>query len=537
MTRLTGTALDFAKAHIERYYDSDFFPKPMVFEALWAQWDEVKKDLGGTNVEKLQVETPRMMPAPKSTGGYRMVHQLQPLDAIIYTALAHQVSGCVEAARIPTSEETVFSYRVSPTSDSFFGLGNGYPAFQIRCRKLARSYGYVLTADIADFYNSIYSHRLNSALVEAKCQPTGIAKTVEDFITTLNGKASQGIPVGPAASIVMSEALLTDVDGFLRMRRIEHTRYADDIRVFSNDRDALLVLEEELAFYLYDVHRLRLAAGKTEVLPSEVFVCNYLDSDDIHERKELLEAAQAVCSYGDMYTEEDIEDLRERIFAGEAHTVGDVTPWTDILAYYDHQEEIERKMVRGLVLARLLQVGLSKKPLNLGLVRHALRQGRRLRVVELVEPCLARIDELGPALPDVFLYLHAMMNSDVAEGTMDALRALPDCEGARKSRFVRHWLYWFLASLPKCVEDRVLGPAIWERAPLEAQARAAITTRNVAWIRCQRNTLSSLGPWDRWAVLCASVILPSAERGPWLRGWVQRGGVDAWVAKWAIAQA
>ena len=536
MTRLADASLDFARAHIDRYYDSDFFPKPMVLEAIWAKWDEVKDYLAGTNVEKLPVETPRMMPAPKSTGGYRMVHQLQPLDAITYTALAHQVSGYVEAARIPISEETVFSYRVSPTSDSFFGLGNGYPAFQNRCRKLAEGHGYVLTADIADFYNSIYSHRLNSALVAAKCQPTGIAKTVEDFITTLNGKASQGIPVGPAASIVMSEALLTDIDQFIRIHGFEHARYVDDIRVFAEDRDKLLALEEKLAFYLYDVHRLRLAAGKTEVLAAEAFVSGHIDSDDLHERKELLEAAQAVCSYGDMYTEEDIEDLRDRMLAGEPRCLEDVAPWDDILAYYEHQEEVEKKAVRGLVLSRLLRVGMSNKPINLGLVRHALRQGRRLRVVELVKPCLAGIDVLGPVLPDAFLYLRAMMTPDVVEGNMDTLRSLPECEGARKSRFVRHWLYWFLASLPKCVEDRVLGPSIWESAPLEAQARAAITTRNIAWVRCQRNDLSSLGPWDRWAVLRASAVLPLGERKPWLHGLAHRGHVDTWVAAWAEAQ-
>ena len=43
MIKLTEESLDFAKQHIEKYYDSDFFPKPFEFEAIWHNWDEVIK--------------------------------------------------------------------------------------------------------------------------------------------------------------------------------------------------------------------------------------------------------------------------------------------------------------------------------------------------------------------------------------------------------------------------------------------------------------------------------------------------------------
>ena len=45
MTILTEQSLEFAREHIGKYYDSDFFPKAIEFDALWHQWDEVKKDL------------------------------------------------------------------------------------------------------------------------------------------------------------------------------------------------------------------------------------------------------------------------------------------------------------------------------------------------------------------------------------------------------------------------------------------------------------------------------------------------------------
>ena len=92
MTRLMEEALDFARSHVETFYDSDFFPKSDEFEALWSNWDQVLLELTHTNVEKLPVRTPRALPAPKTGGGYRIVHQLDPVDALVYTALAYSVA-------------------------------------------------------------------------------------------------------------------------------------------------------------------------------------------------------------------------------------------------------------------------------------------------------------------------------------------------------------------------------------------------------------------------------------------------------------
>lgn len=35
MTILAEAALEFSRKHITKYYDSDFFPKPLEFDALW----------------------------------------------------------------------------------------------------------------------------------------------------------------------------------------------------------------------------------------------------------------------------------------------------------------------------------------------------------------------------------------------------------------------------------------------------------------------------------------------------------------------
>ena len=59
MTILTDQALEFAREHILKFYDSDFFPKPIEFEALWHQWDEVKKESQSKNVACFGSPIPR----------------------------------------------------------------------------------------------------------------------------------------------------------------------------------------------------------------------------------------------------------------------------------------------------------------------------------------------------------------------------------------------------------------------------------------------------------------------------------------------
>lgn len=65
MTILTEQSLEFAREHIGKFYDSDFFPKPVEFEALWHQWDEVKKELLSKNVTKFWITAPRAMTISK----------------------------------------------------------------------------------------------------------------------------------------------------------------------------------------------------------------------------------------------------------------------------------------------------------------------------------------------------------------------------------------------------------------------------------------------------------------------------------------
>ena len=501
MAIISENSLDFAKDHITKYYDSDFFPKPVEFDALWHQWPEVKSELMSKNVGKLWVTPPRAMTIPKPKGGFRIVHQLEPLDAIVYTALACAVAGPVEAARMPVNEKIACSYRLAISDGSYFSGGSGWSDFGAKTEENALGYENVLITDITDFYNQIYLHRLNNAIESADAKLKPIADDIENFLSTLNSKSSQGVPVGPAASIVMAEAVLIDVDRFLKDEGIAHTRYVDDIRIFSNSSRELSKVLERLTMYLYEIHRLTISSEKTFIMNARKFVKTHLHNVYVEEKVELLKTLQVF----NPYTEE-VEDV-------------------DV--------EIDEDEAREAQLVEAIEKVMKYEHLDLALARSVIRTARRHRKPVIAEHLLAHFALFAPAVSDMILYLREVTDGALATALRPTVEELL-LSSALDNQLVRFWVEWYLAQYPEFLESQKIHQYIFGGANIENQALAAIATKNVAWVRNHKAGVYNLGGWARRAVLNASRVLPSDERIHWLKMFIGNSPVilDRWVAKW-----
>src|ERR1017187_20071 len=139
-------------------------------------------------------------------------------------------------------------------------------------RAEVRSQGsFLLKADVARFYPSIYTHSIPWA-----AHGKSFAKTNRDLkywgnkvdLLSRNCQDGQtnGIPVGPDTSLVISELLLARIDKFISSRRIRGLRYMDDYElVFKSEEQALEVrsqLQEALLEFELD-----LSTAKTTILP------------------------------------------------------------------------------------------------------------------------------------------------------------------------------------------------------------------------------------------------------------------------------
>jgi Reverse transcriptase (RNA-dependent DNA polymerase) len=253
MTILTDPDLDFARQHLNRFADSDFFPPLFEYDAIWTHWDEFKTEAKKANISKLVFPTPLQLPAPKPNNTFRIVHQLDPLSCIAYTALAHSICNDLEAKRPDKQLKISCSYRTIPDSGSFFSDGTGYQEYLEQTRHLCDRYKYILSTDISDFYNQIYSHRVRNSISGLGPSWEDIAKDVESIVHSLNSGASKGIPTGPNASTIFSEAILLDVDSLLLNKGVTFCRFVDDVRMFSDDQQDLKKTIESLSEYLYDL--------------------------------------------------------------------------------------------------------------------------------------------------------------------------------------------------------------------------------------------------------------------------------------------
>lgn len=506
MSKLTEESLDFAKTHIEKYYDSDFFPKPFEFEAIWHNWAEVKNELSGKNVEKIWVFPPFTLPAIKANGTYRIVHQLEPVDAVIYTAMAYEIAERVEAARLPSDSRTACSYRLEIHDGSFFSSGGGYPDFDSRTIELSEQFEYVLTTDITDFYNQIYLHRLNNAIEFADPNLKNKAKDIESFLTRINGKTSQGIPVGPAASVVMAEALMTDIDQFIQGLGLPFTRYVDDIRIFSDHTEQLDRVLRDLTTYLYENHRLTLASGKTKIMEAKKYVSEYLHNPYDLEKEEIFESLEIFNPYTGDYEEHEVK--------------------------IDEDEAAEQAFIAAIEKA------INQRTLDVGLAKGIIRRARTMQSAVLVAPILNNFQFFLPVVSDAMIYISQIVGNNGMHLFQQQIELICSSQ-SMKNPLARYWVEWFVAHHAILMQGGHAQSLINTSPNIENQAIAAVTNNNIAWVRHMKSQIYNMSARGRRAVLYSTKILPSDERSHWLKMTIGSTQflIDKWVATWVLETA
>lgn len=486
MSKLTRESLEFAKNHIRKFYDSDFFPKPFEFDALYANWDEVVTHLTCNEVSGYTVEQPRTFASIKPNRTFRVVHQLDPINTLIYTALAYLISDKIEKARFSIEEKVACSYRieVDKKRGTFFANGSGYDLFIDKCEELSSEFPYVLNTDITDFYNQIYVHRLQNAIELADESLIEISKDIERFLIDLNGTVSQGVPVGPAASIIMSEAILVDVDNIIKEMGFDHTRYVDDFRVFGKSKIELRRFLARLTTYLYHNHRLTLAGDKTEIYDSPTFVSTFLEDPETLEKKSIHEALALIKSYRD--------------------------------AYATVSADVGEKEIRPTVLSDLFEEIVSKDKLDLGLARHILRRCRKYRIRAIAPALLNHFQFFLPVISDVILYLSHVTNASFVEANKGAIFKLLRKRYIIHFPFIKEWVEYYLCNNQHLLSCDEVKEFLKKYGSIRNQATAALNLKSTHWVRSQKGKLSEMSAWDRRSVIRASLVLSKKERESWL---------------------
>ena len=137
---------------------------------------------------------------------------------------------------------------------------------------LTRGKFYRANADISLFFPSIYTHSIPWALVghsEAKSKQgygTIWYNQLDRYQQQIKRKETQGVPIGPATSAIMSELILFEIDNVLRNKNFTFIRLVDDYECYceteEEGRKFIMHIEEELRKYHLNLNAKKVSIEK-----------------------------------------------------------------------------------------------------------------------------------------------------------------------------------------------------------------------------------------------------------------------------------
>jgi hypothetical protein len=516
---LQPESLSWALSHTQRFGDTDVFPVPFEYKSVAHNWSAIDPHLKQIDFGTHKISSDHRVMVMKPGGGFRAAIQLDPLDQLMYTAAVYECADLVEKSRIPASQRVACSYRVKLTPQGeFFMPDNGWADFHLQSKLLAETaqYSHVLLVDISDFYNQLGQHRVQNALEMATVSAER-SNNIERFLNQLTAKQSQGLPVGPLASIILAEACLTDVDNFLRRQNVPHVRYVDDFRIFCNSRKHAIETKHALAEYLFAVHRLSLESSKSSLQEVGVFLTEELSDPEEREKQARADKLSEILN--------EISDQ----YSGYSFEEPDETTQVKLLSQAQQESFIE-----------LFEQCVNKPPLHLGLARHLLRKARSGRTVLLNNVVFDHLETLAPVMRDVVRYLAITIPKRQAPERGQELLDFCKVSDVGNLPFVRMWILDLLTQRPDlCGPAEALGNAEEMQTVLGLRPSALLAKahKQIDWVRARKETWRNHEPWDRRALIWSTSVLPGGERRPFLSMVAQQGDIlDSAVAKYLLSQ-
>jgi hypothetical protein len=142
--------------------------------------------------------------------------------------------------------------------------------------RLATDARWVAVTDVRDCYPSITAAAV-AARLQALGAPPATADEIGSWLKTFAGEGVDGLPIGPLASAVLADAVLSRGDEAIRVTGVEHLRWVDDVVIFAPDRRAgvrsLDALRESLSLVGLELHD-----GKTKTFSDPAAVSAHLRS-------------------------------------------------------------------------------------------------------------------------------------------------------------------------------------------------------------------------------------------------------------------
>lgn len=516
--KLGKPSLKWALAHIERFGDTDIFPTPFEYAAIRSSWGALLPDLLELDVERHPARELRRTLTPKSRYGFRLATQLDPIDSLVFTATVCEIARDIERYRVPSSAQIVMSHRVSRSIDGqLYDPQFTFEAFKQRLLEKCRANpgSWVVVTDIADFYSRLYHHPLENALKAATPKHDHVA-AIMHLLSQWNYSVSYGIPIGPAASRILAEVAISDVDYALIDEGVDFCRFSDDFRIFARSEREAFRLLAVLASYLQENHGLTLSERKTDIITVDRFTARFLEGTRPGDSVQLADkVGQLLEKYGrqeDAYAALDVEELPEEL----VHEL-DALDLNSVL-----EEQIgDHRMYDSFA------------------VSIALRRLAQLRDETLLDLVVDNIDQLTAVLPQVVNFVQRVTPLSRRNEVGGRLLEIIDAGASGHQEYQRIWLLSLFSLDPTWdnrdslirllgeVHDDVSRPLLLQSLGVAAQPH---------WFRRSRREIQSMGGWERRSFIRGAMCMGRDEYVHWLKSLMPRlDSLDQLVAKYCLA--
>lgn len=488
MPHLDRAALLWSLEHTIAHGDTDIFPYPFEFEFLREKKEAIADALAAENTATFRPLSSLDSLVPKSRNGFRVAHQLYPTDAIFLLAATFSIGERIELAR--GVHRPGFSYKFEP--------GDEFSMFASNCRFgnwLLSQYGHVtfseaqythvVEADIADFYQRIYHHRLENGLLEAAGDITE-TRLIRSFLRDIRARQSFGIPVGGNATRLLAELSLVDIDRALLAEGYDFTRYVDDFRIFIKPNQDPYNALAFLADNLWSSEGLSLSTAKTRVISFEQY----------REQLELSSGEDA---------SQAEESAAERL----------------LYALYDAEEgDQPPEDLINLDLVAEIHSEIAREFWDLGKIRILLRCMKLTRDANAANFIRQNYSILMPFAKEVVLLMEELTSG---EGISFQDMEVPIVDliltpAIRHLHVTRAWLLELFVrgviSISSAQARRldILSNTLDQRALFQIRARLG----EVHYFRQRKARLHELTPWLQPAFLYSAACLPVEEYRTWL---------------------
>lgn len=479
--------------HLADLGDSDILPSLFEFQFFKESAEAIVKKLIALSPGSYSPIGAFEVLSPKTQTSFRIAHQLYATDTLLFTAAAIEIAAALDERRL-SPEQGAFSYRFDndASSSSLFTDSCTFHDWLVSLAEMCEpseafsNDPLVLETDISDFYGRIYFHRIEHVLddIEAANAPR---KIIENVIKSSRARQSFGLPVGGAASRIIAEGILIDVDTMLRRDGLKFTRFVDDFRIIVDTPARAHTALCRLAEHLMLTEGLSLNAAKTRILSASAV------KSEINN------------SFSDVFTTEERDGLDRylrAIYDGEdvAETIADhIDPTT---------------------LINKLEKIIKSERIDYTAVKLILKAMRAI-LIEDLDLFISQFSELLYFAPRDFCILvgaQAQKNPEAAERIADKMLSLTKTSPFKDMALVRIWASHLFVAGALPISDARISEFEFGGTPIEKRQAILLRGRlkDRAFFREAKTRFGELSEWEKPAMMLGASCLAASEYDTWI---------------------